>query len=262
MTFNTDPTFLRTIVDGLSSGALQKDNPSALPEGLVGVYAEAIPPVTIVIERKKFLEFFGVWALMKKEVSAEFVVSLLNGLSEEEVLAFISRYSKWFNSPASGLYALYHERFRAFVLQKISGSQLLEINNRVIKSCNDALTRQLKDEWERYALEFLSAHLLMPSLENNNRSNELKELAYNTTYWNRQIEVSKGFDWSKRLLNDMMLWASKYDDDQVIECAFKKIELNKIRETKLSTVEFDSSKTIVANSNRTLLVCASLLDSV
>jgi hypothetical protein len=224
-----DPTYLRTIVDGLSSGALLKDNPSSLPQGLAGVYEDAIPQASQVNERKKFLEFFGVWALMKKEVSAEFVVSLLDGWSEEKVLAYIGRYSKWFNSPASGLYALYHERFRAFVLQKISGSQLLEINNRVIKSCNDALTRQLKDEWERYALEFLSAHLVMPSLENNNRGNELKELAYSTTYWNRQIEVSKGFDWSKRLLNDMMLWASKYDDDQVIECAFKKIQLNNYR---------------------------------
>jgi tetratricopeptide (TPR) repeat protein len=163
---------------------------------------------------------------MKKEVSAEFVVSLLDGWSEEEVLAYIGRYSKWFNSPVSGLYALYHERFRAFVLQKISGSQLGENNSRVIKSCNDALTRQLNDEWERYALEFLSAHLVMPSLENNNRGNELKELAYNTTYWNRQIEVSKGFDWSKRLLNDMMFWASKYDDDQVIECALNKVDLH------------------------------------
>jgi len=226
MNYSTDPTFLRTIVDGLSSGALQKDNPSALPEGLVGLYEEAIPQASQVNERKKFLGFFGVWALMKKEVSAEFVVSLLDGWSEEEVLAYIGRYSKWFNSPASGLYTLYHERFRAFVFQKISGSQLLEINSRVIKSCNDALNRQLKDEWERYALEFLSAHLLMPSLENNNRSNELKELAYSTTYWNRQIEVSKGFDWSKRLLNDMMLWASKYDDDQVIECALNKVDLH------------------------------------
>jgi hypothetical protein len=166
---------------------------------------------------------------MKKEVSAEFVVSLLDGWSEEEVLAYIGRYSKWFNSPVSGLYTLYHERFKRFVLQKISGSQLRDINNRLIMVCNDALTRRLNDESERYALEYLSTHLLQPSLDTKERGSELKALAYSTTYWNRQIEVSKGFDWSKRLLNDMMLWASKYDDDQVIECAFKKIELNNYR---------------------------------
>jgi hypothetical protein len=221
-----DPTYLRTIVDGLSSGALQKDNPSALPQGLVGVYEEAMPQASQVNERKKFLEFFGVWALMKKEVSAEFVVSLLDGWSEEEVLAYIGRYSKWFNSPVSGLYTLYHERFKRFVLQKISGSQLRDINNRLIMVCNDALTRRLNDESERYALEYLSTHLLQPSLDTKERGSELKALAYSTTYWNRQIEVSKGFDWSKRLLNDMMLWASKYDDDQVIECALNKVDLH------------------------------------
>lgn len=221
-----DPTYLRTIVDGLNSGALQKDNPSALPQGLVGVYEEAIPQASKVNERKKFLEFFGVWALMKKEVSAEFVVSLLDGWSEEEVLSFIGRYSKWFNSLVSGVYTLYHERFRTFLLQKISGSQLRDINNRLIIACNDALTRRLNDEWERYALEYLSAHLLQPSLDTKERGSELKALAYNTNHWNRQIEVSKDFDWSKRLLNDMMLWASKYDDDQVIECALNKVDLH------------------------------------
>jgi len=129
---STDPTYLRIIVDGLSSGALQKHNPSALPQGLVGVYEEAIPQASQVNERKKFLEFFGVWALMKKEVSAEFVVSLLDGWSEEEVLAYIGRYSKWFNSPASGLYALYHERFRAFVLLKCSQCFLQKVNSSIV----------------------------------------------------------------------------------------------------------------------------------
>jgi hypothetical protein len=226
MMWMIDPTYLRTIVDGLSSGALQKDNSSALPQGLVGVYEEGIPPASQVNERKKFLEFFGVWALMKKEVSADFVVSLLDGWFEEEVIAFIGRYSKWFNSPASGVYTLYHERFRTFVLQKISGSQLRDINNRLIMACNDALTRRLNDEWERYALEYLSAHLLQPSLDTKERGSELKALAYNTNHWNRQIEISKGFDWSKKMLNEMMLWASKYDDDEVIECALNKVDLH------------------------------------
>jgi hypothetical protein len=40
----TDPTFLRTIVDGLNSGAINKDNVAALPFGLVGIYEEALPP--------------------------------------------------------------------------------------------------------------------------------------------------------------------------------------------------------------------------
>ncbi|MEY4861886.1 MAG: hypothetical protein RL059_1590, partial [Bacteroidota bacterium] len=64
MTF-TDPTYLRTIYDGLLPGTLHKENASALPAGLVGIYEEALPPANQVNERQKFLEFFSVWALLK-----------------------------------------------------------------------------------------------------------------------------------------------------------------------------------------------------
>jgi hypothetical protein len=80
-----DPPYLRTIIDGLNSGAINKDNSSALPMGLVGLYEDALPPSSNVNERKKLLEFFAVWALFKKEVSAEFVVPLLEGWTEEQV---------------------------------------------------------------------------------------------------------------------------------------------------------------------------------
>ena len=89
----TDPTYLRTIYGGLLSGSLHKDNASSLPVGPVGIYEEALPPANHVKERQKFLEFFSAWALLKKEVSIEFVASLL-GWPEEQVLEYISRNSK------------------------------------------------------------------------------------------------------------------------------------------------------------------------
>jgi len=104
----TDPTYLRTIHDGLLSGVLHKDNASALPMSIVGMYEEALPPASNVNERKKFLKFFAVWALLKKEVSLSFVVPLMDDWEEEDVLNYISQYSKWFNSPISGKYVLYH----------------------------------------------------------------------------------------------------------------------------------------------------------
>ena len=60
MSQHTDPTYLRTIHDGLLTGAVQKDNASALPQGLVGMYEEALPPASNFNERNKFLEFFAV----------------------------------------------------------------------------------------------------------------------------------------------------------------------------------------------------------
>jgi hypothetical protein len=220
-----DPTYLRTINDGLLSGAINKDNASALPIGLIGVYEKALPPANNVNERKKFLEFFVVWALLKKEVSAGFVVDLLEGWAEDQVIDFIAQYSKWFNSPVSGKYVLYHERLRTFILQRESANHFKKCNEQIIHQCQFSLQVKAGDEWERYALEHLSSHMLIIAMDSSDGS-ALKELAYDTTHWNRQIEISKDFEWSKRLLNDMMFWASKYDDDQVIECALNKVDLH------------------------------------
>jgi hypothetical protein len=225
----SDPAYLRSIFDGLLSGAVHKDNASALPLGLVGMYEEALPPASSVRERKKFLEFFVVWALLKKEVSAGFVLPLLNGWTEEEVIDYIAQYSKWFNSPTGGSYVLYHERLRAFVLQKISDGQFKACNEAIINQCRFALQAKAGDEWERYALEHLGSHLLIQAMESKDAT-ALKALAYDTIHWNRQVEISKGFEWSKRMLNDMMLWASKYDDDEVIECALNKVDLHHLEQ--------------------------------
>jgi len=218
-----DPTYLRTIYDGLLSGTLQKDNASALPAGLVGIYEEFLPPASHVKERQKFLEFFSGWAVLKKEGSTSFVSQLL-AWPEEQVLDYITRYSKWFNSPTSGKYALYHERLRSFILQKISHAHFTVCNDFIIKLGHEALDKRSGDEWEHYALEHLSTHLLIQAMESKDAT-MLKTLAYNNEHWNRQVEISKGFEWSKRMLNGMMLWAFKYDDDEVIECALNKVDL-------------------------------------
>ena len=220
----TDPTYLRTIHDGLVTGSVNKDNASALPYGLVGVYEEAMPPLTNAADRQKFNEFFAVWALLKKEVSTGFIVPLLAGWAEDQVIGYIARYSKWFNSPVSGMYVLYHERLRTFVLQKISQDHLSRCNHALIQQCSLALQSKSGDEWERYALQHLSIHLLIQAMDSKDDAS-LKALAYDTAHWNRQVEISKGFEWSKRMLNDMMLSASKYDDDEVIECALNKVDL-------------------------------------
>ncbi|MFM7748510.1 MAG: hypothetical protein ACKO7X_11400, partial [Bacteroidota bacterium] len=224
MTYIIDPTYMRIIHDGLVTGSVNKDNATSLPYGLVGVYEEALPPLTNAADRQKFNEFFAVWALLKKEVSAAFTAPLLAGWTEDQVIGYIAQYSKWFNSPVSGMYVLYHERLRTFVLQKISQDHLSRCNHALIQKSSLALQSKSGDEWERYALEHLSTHLLTAAMGNKDAS-ELKALAYSTAHWNRQIEISKGFEWSKRMLNDMMLWASKYDDDEVIECALNKVDL-------------------------------------
>jgi hypothetical protein len=207
-----DPTYLRTIVDGLNSGALQKDNPSALPQGLVGMYEEVLPPASNVHERKKFLKFFLVWALLKKEVSSAFVAELLNE-SEEEVLSFILSYSTWFNSSVSGKYQLYHERLRVFLLQRSSKRSIELINLRLILVLNDAIKMKSGNELELYALQFLTDHLLISALMNNGDSRiNLVQIASDEDFLNRQVMISNGFNWSKAT-NTCALYILSYENE-------------------------------------------------
>ena len=206
----TDPTYLRTIHDGLLSGSVHKDNASALPQGLVGMYEEALPPAGNVNERTKFLEFFSVWALLKKEVSAEFVTPLLEGWTEEQAIDYIAQYSKWFNSPVSGKYVLYHERLRTFILQKASHHHFEKCNEQIIHQCQLALQAKVGNEWEQYALEFLSEHLLREAMISGN-CNNLMNFSRSPEIWRRQIELSAGIQWSKKAIYNLIDLNSKYN---------------------------------------------------
>jgi len=224
-----DPTYLRTIYDSLVVGAIHKDNASALPFGLDGIYEEALPAKINFNGRKKFLDFFAVVALLKKEVSLSFLFRLLHGWSEEQVAGYIAQYSKWFNSPVSGRYVLYHERLRKYILQRISHHHFIRCNDDIINECKLALDQKVDDEWEHYALEHLSKHLLINAMEGKDIE-EFKNLTYNTTYWNRQVQVSKTYDWSKRMHFDMLLWTSKYDIDEVIECMLNMVDIHHLEQ--------------------------------
>jgi hypothetical protein len=114
-----DSTYFRYVFDGLENKTIHQGNISALPAGLVGFYEEAILHEHSVQVRQKFLSFFSVWALLKKEVSVSLVAEVLQW-DEQDVINYLSVYTKWFNSPVSGKYLLYHERLRVFLLEKLT----------------------------------------------------------------------------------------------------------------------------------------------
>ncbi len=187
-----DPTYLRAIHDGLLSGAVHKDNLSGLPIGLVGIYQEALSLSYHVNERGKFLEFFTVWALLKKEVSAEFVVPLLDGWTEGQVIDYISQYSKWFNSPVSGKYVLYHERLRTFISLNCRQHDLLKINQRIVL----LLSRSQFSEVILYKFEFAVYHYLVENkggelffLTDTNAFIEAKKIKIDISYFYGLFEI-------------------------------------------------------------------------
>ena len=245
-----DPSYLRSIRDGILNRTIEANNNEALPDGLVGLYdKELFPPTMKWKERRELLYFFLVFALAQKEISTDFAAEILGdewynefdeNTSKEEkrllrVNELIQVHSKRFSSAGGGKYRLYHERFRVYVLQKVSEEDIAQFNGKFIALCEKALkVHSEKDipEKESYALEFLTTHFYVSAMQgvkeclNKEHAAALKKYAYDQHFWERQIKASKGFEWSKRMLNQMMTWASKFsEDEEVIECALNKVDL-------------------------------------
>ena len=223
MSNKIDPSYLRYIHDGLNNSSIHPDNSSSLPDGLTGLYDSSFLGQLNVNDSQKLLTRFAFFSLLKKEVSCHFVAISLNE-PEIEIKEFVATYSKWFNSAQVGKYTIYHERLKVYILSKLSENDFFTFNNRIIELVQDALAKNSHDEIVHYALEYLSSHLFIDAMITGN-GESLKKIAYDNSHWNRQIEISKGVEWSKNMLNEMMLWASKYNEEEVIECALNKVDL-------------------------------------
>ena len=219
-----EPSYLRYIYDGLEKGELHPDNAAALPEGLTGLYEAAFEENKPARERQKLLETFAIWALLKKEVSAQFVAEILE-VPIQNIIDFIATYSNWFTSPESGKYQLYHERLKAYLLQKLSEQEISILHNKLISRLELAIEGQKEDEFELYGLEFLSVHYFTTAMITGDGT-KLLALSYDQKHWQRQLKLSKGFDWTKKGLKQVMTWASKFNDEEVIECGLQMVDLH------------------------------------
>jgi hypothetical protein len=219
-----EPSYLRYIYDGLIKGSIHPENAAELPEGLIGLYEEAFDERQPVHKRQQLLERFAIWALLKKEVCAQFVAEVLEQ-PVEEIQDFISTYSAWFNSPESGKYQLYHERLKVYLLQKLSEKEIHTLHEKLIARLEQAIKDQNADEFEWYGLEFLAHQYAVSAMLNGNGS-KLLTIAYNQNHWQRQLKISKGYNWTKAGLHFVMSWASKYNDDEVIECGLQLVDLH------------------------------------
>jgi hypothetical protein len=178
-----DPTYLRYIVDGLYNQTIQRENIAALPQGLIGIYEESMPSEQNIRQREKFLQFFSAWVLLKKEVSASFVSDLLNW-KEQDVIDYVSVYSKWFNSPASGTFVLYHERLRVFILSKVSKLEIQNLSSYLIRLLkNDSQNKEFNDYYIRFYLD----HLVELSYEFQSFQLELDKVVYQDEFWDNSF---------------------------------------------------------------------------
>ena len=245
-----DPSYIRSIRDGIINGNIEANNQEALPDGLVGLYdKELFPPTMKWKDRKETLHFFLVFAIAQKEISADFASAILgdewNNLQNEKdteqdkrlqkVNGLIQLHSKRFNSAGGGKYRLYHERFKVYVLQKVSEQDIAKYNEKFIALCETALETTTEKEIlekEIYALEFISTHYFISAMQgekeclNKEQAAALKKYAYDQQFWERQILLKQRYLLPKISLDNLIRWSTKFDDKRIIlEANLKLIEL-------------------------------------
>ena len=193
-----EPTYLRYIYDGLLKGSIHPENAAELPEGLIGLYEEALDERNSVVERQKLLERFAIWALLKKEVSAGFVAEVL-GETEDDIQEFISTYSAWFNSPESGKYQLYHERLKVYLLQKLSEGEVAKLNTLIVDYLVQKVNEAQQSESVSYCFENLSFHLYLNGYFTGN-SDLFAQYCLDDNFKKRQFELSGYYDWEEKMM--------------------------------------------------------------
>jgi hypothetical protein len=250
-----DPSYIRSIRDGIINGNIEANNQEALPDGLVGLYdKELFPPTIKWKERKETLQFFLLFALAQKEISADFAADILGdewfnlhiddeSIEEkrlQKVNDLIQLHSKRFSSAGGGKYCLYHERFRVYILQKVSDEDIAFFNEKFVSLCEIELENNSFNaitEKEIYALEFMSKHIFIGiNYKNNYNGDKLKKYALNKLIWKKQKDVSKFPDWTLNGLKNVLFWGLKNNDEDVFIFASEKIKFIKFYTDDLGTI--------------------------
>ena len=233
---NLEPTYLRYVYDSLNKGSLNAENEAALPHGFIGLYEQEFAQKTPANKRKKVLNQLALWALFKGPVSANLSAAVLE-LEEQQMRDLVDTYSSWFNSPESGKYLLYHERLRGYLLQKLKSAEIQVLNEKLISFLEDALKQGKGEEDEYYALEHLHIHMALES-QLGNHYQRLHSYVNQESLWTRQIQLSKGYEWSYNAVKQ-----------GIKEGARRSHEMNIIRSTvnsvKLMTQEQNSAEDIL-----------------
>ncbi len=136
-----EPTYLRYVYDKLVKGALHAENAAALPHGFIGLYEKLFEEHLTADTRQQILRRLALWALFKGAVSAQLAAEVLNE-TEEATKDLVDTYSKWFNSPEPGMYVLYHERLRMYLLQKLKEQEVKELHEQLITYLEKAIEAQ------------------------------------------------------------------------------------------------------------------------
>jgi hypothetical protein len=141
-------------------------------------------------------------------------------------------------------------------LQKISTTQFRVYLEAIIKTCELAIDLNLDDEWEDYSLEWLAHYLYLDAIIRDCGGERLFKISRNEKFWNRQIEKSHGFNWSKKSIQHTINYNSKYDK---VACKLDYHNLLKIEKKSTLLINALINSSIVEFNDETIQKIDSVL---
>jgi hypothetical protein len=153
-----NPIYLRYVAEGLGDQTVLPE-PESLPYGLESLFAEWIRPC----QRYSSDEMQVLWgvAVLRDPFSVT-EISSLTGLPSGAINGVIQNHPHLFNRTPEGGYALFHERFKVFVLGTSSHHELRRLHGRISQSLLDIimLHQQAPASLLNYAYRQVSHHCL------------------------------------------------------------------------------------------------------
>jgi hypothetical protein len=222
---NIEPTYLRYVHDHLKKGFLSADNAANLPHGFTGIFEERFEEDISVKEKQKQLQIFTCFALIKKEVSPQFVASILNK-EEQDIIVFIEANSNWFNSSDPSLYALYHDRLRVFILEKQTATFIRQCNKRIIEKIEEFANGSFINEKAIYGLEYLLYHHALMYLFGDKDFNDIEKILNNEKYFQKVIE--------NKINHDIILLGYS----TITDCVFEKLDWKILEQISKSVYKY------------------------
>jgi len=221
-----NPLYLKLLCDAIEQGSIALNDIQALPEKIDEYYKAILDRYAAdAVDGDALLSALYTFAAAKDYLTMAHV-GLINRLGEGALQRIGSTLKEvLYENPLTEAvldYQLFHESFREYLIEK-NYKQVNDAAERIIDFCRD--WKDLEGSWEqRYALEFLSAHLSESKKEE--RAEALIRLMYDKDYVETQQKVLKQFEGSNALYSHALKKARvlKREED-MLEAALCLVDL-------------------------------------
>ena len=233
-----EPTYLRFVFDKLSSGSINADNPSNLPNGFTGIFENQFQDKINILKKKEEIEKLTYWAILNDYTSIS-IVSKIYGCDILEMNELILKYSSWFNKSSNGELKLFHDRLKLYLLSKSNDLQIENIIKVIIGFCENVLRNltNSNSEFISFSLKNYVRFLKIGLVKNPDYYQKIKSYCFNKdiidSYYNYLSSLNY-FIYSINVLLEKSIELNKQND--FFEIIDKRIEIRNYLNQKIKHI--------------------------